>query len=840
MSASHRKLLSSSVSTFALVVALVLTVVLNGSLARAQAPNVVTDAQQVLGAGFNNPQSIAISSDGTVYVADTSNNLIQILQNSLPSVGTNVPVLMPSNITPALSAPQALAVDSSGNLYVGDTPAGGGRIVKLTVDSSGNATGSVLYAGSALVNPISLAIDSSNTLYIGDFDLNNNVGKVFTLAAGGNAPVLLNTGLPTTIAPSGLALDAASDLYILDNNATAGGLYKLKPGGTATAVSTGQFTTSFPSSVTLDVAGNIFVTAQLGGGNVPQVVEIPAASPATPYILPSTGIGSTSSIAFDPQGNLNIVDFAGGNVYQLAYRSPVNMGFESVGSVSTASVLFNIEFNIPRTLQGFRVVTQGDTSKELVKDSGTCTLGRHSTVGGRPITNYVPYQCSETYSGAASYPGIRSSALQVQGTGTTILASIFTYQIGFAGAEVAYPLTATTTVTGLKQPQALALSGLDKTLYIADTVSTGTGAQGVVYSTNGPGGTALTPVSTGRVPLLAPSALAVDGAGNLYIADFERGDVIKVPPAPTGQSATTINTGGLLQHPIALALDFLGNLYIGDAGPGGVAASTGNPGFVVAVPVAGLPFKVAIPGVPVVFPQALTTDPLTAALFIGDGGDASGTGQLVQLSPDLSTASIFPVNNVTNPTGLAFDAADDLYVLDGNLNTITVVAGGQVGNAQSLLPFNNTTLAAASALAISAGGQSFVIANIGAGSNNSLLYLNGYLSTLAYGNVTDGQSSTLSATVSNIGNLDLTLQSPYYTTGNNTAFSVLESSSTCGDGTVLGLYASCPINIKFSPRTVGPSAHYLVIRSDGYDTGKTTIAAQGTGVGSGHVKSNKK
>ena len=44
--------------------------------------------------------------------------------------------------------------------------------------------------------------------------------------------------------------------------------------------------------------------------------------------------------------------------------------------------------------------------------------------------------------------------------------------------------------------------------------------------------------------------------------------------------------------------------------------------------------------------------------------------------------------------------------------------------------FDNTSLAAASSMAIAAGGQSFVITNIGAGSSNTLVYLNGNRSTL--------------------------------------------------------------------------------------------------------------
>src|SRR6202034_4026252 len=157
------------------------------------------------------------------------------------------------------------------------------------------------------------------------------------------------------------------------------------------------------------------------------------------------------------------------------------------------------------------------------------------------------------------------------------------------------------------------------------------------------------------------------------IADFNLGEVIEVPTTTGQEPSVVIQPGGLLQHPIALAFDFWGNLYVGDAGPGGIFAGTGNPGYVVKLPAGGAPFKMTIPTVSIIFPQALVTDPKTAALWIGDGGDFSGVGQVVQVSADGTTATTSPINGITNPTGLALDPADDLYVLDGNANTITVV-----------------------------------------------------------------------------------------------------------------------------------------------------------------------
>jgi sugar lactone lactonase YvrE len=804
----------------------VLTLAISASAGWAQVPSIVIDAQQTIGTGYNQPQSIAVSQNGTIFIADTNNNRVLALN---PMTGVSTPVSTGGTIT--LSTPIPLALDANGDLFVGDTPSGvGGRIVELTGDGTGNLTGAakVYFAGSPLTNPIALAVDSSGTLFIGDYPNTGN-GVIYSLPSSGTTPTALSfPGIPTQFTPASL-FRAGNNLYIADNGDLAngiGGVYVAPAaGGNAQRITTGAFTIAFPTGIRLDAAGNIYIASFLGTGTGynagQQVVVVPAASPSTPYILPNTGLGAASDVAFDPAGNLDVLDYVNGHVVQLTSANPVNLGKQNNVGATGSPVQFNFEFNAPTTLRGFRIVTQGDVSTDLIQNGGgSCVNGKHTNLGtgGPSISAYYPYTCMETFSGTPAYPGIRASAIQVKGPNTTILASTPVYQTGFAGAEIVYPLNEATTVTGLQAPYAVAISGLNKTVYVAD------GGSGQVYSIKGLGGSALTPVSTGTITLSAPTALALDGAGDLFIADFNNAQIVEVPPADTGVAPSVVNTGGLLQHPIALAFDFLGNLYIGDAGPGGLNASSGNPGFVVKIPVGGAAFKVNVPGIPIVFPQALATDPYTAALLIGDGGDLSGVGKVVQLYAD-GTAGTGPINGVTNPGGLAFDPADDLYILDGTANTITVVEGPNYPNQVHTVQFDNSTLVAASGLAISAGGQSFVIANLAGPGNSSLVRLNGNASTLAFGGVKVGsQSQTQTATVYNIGNLNMTLGSPWYTTnGANAAFNIL-GSSYCDNGNFLAPSWSCNIDVQFSPQFVGQTTQQLTVLGDGYNGGSGAIS----------------
>jgi sugar lactone lactonase YvrE len=813
------------------------------SAAWAAAPAVVIDSQETLGIGYNSPQSIAVNNTnfGSYFIADTKNNQVVATFQ-----GTNFPVLTPGF---TLSGPQAVALDAKGDLFIADTPTNNGtsfgRIIEVPADATGHITSTahLVFSGAPLTNPISLAIDSTGTLFIGDYDIvsdTSTIGSIYSLAPGAPAPTLLNfTGInSSTFIPAALVRDSSTNLYFADNGSFNGGVYiATDTGGTAQPVATESFVINQPSGLALDTAGDLLILSLLGtgSGNNPgqQVVVIPAASPTTPYILPNTGIGTSSSMAFDAQGNLDVLDSADGQLFQLTNGNPINMGSVNVGKTGLR-IIFNFEFNAPATLRGFRAVSQGDVSTELTQMSGgSCTNGRHDTVtgpGNPTVSPFFPYTCFGNYEGTPAYPGLRSTAIEVEGpTAATILGSAPVYETGVAAAEVTYPLNAKITATNLQQPQAIAISGLNKKVYIADTQA------GVVYSTNGLGGSGLTKVSTGATTLSAPSALALDGAGNLYIADFNNGDVIEVPTT-TGLAPSVVNTGGLLQHPIALALDLLGNLYIGDAGPGGVDAGNSDPGFLVKVPFGGAAFKMTIPSVSIVFPQALAIDPITGKLVIGDGGDPSGSGQVVVLSADGTSATQLGFLNVTNPTGLALDPAEDLYVLDGVANTITV-APASPAIPPYVLPFSNTALSAASALAISAGGQSFLVANIGGGSSNNLVYINGNASTLSFGKVQEGsQSQTQTANTQNIGNAALTLADPYFVKNTpNASFNIL-GSSTCANNLVLTAAESCSLNIQFQPTGIGATTQQIKIDSNAYNSGVPTLTLQGTGTAAGSAR----
>src|SRR6202012_1570143 len=110
-----------------------------------------------------------------------------------------------------------------------------------------------------------------------------------------------------------------------------------------------------------------------------------------------------------------------------------------------------------------------------------------------------------------------------------------------------------TTATGMIEPQGITASGFDQTVYVADLLGA------TVYKVTGVAGSSKQAVSTGGIALSQPADVAVNAAGDLYIADYNNARVVVVPAAP-GTAPYVLNTGTLLSHPISLTVEFLGVL----------------------------------------------------------------------------------------------------------------------------------------------------------------------------------------------------------------------------------------------------------------------------------------
>ena len=220
-----------------------------------------------------------------------------------------------------------------------------------------------------------------------------------------------------------------------------------------------------------------------------------------------------------------------------------------------------------------------------------------------------------------------------------------------------------------------------------------------------------------QTSLYNPTGVAVDGAGNLYIADNLNFRVRKVDPkgiittvAGNGTFASESGDGGpaidaAIDDPFGVAVDAAGNLYIADQG-GPTVRKVDTKGIITTV--AGTPLNIGFSGDGGPAISAVMADPYSVALdsagnlYIADYNngrvrevDATGTittfagrgvGPINQ--PD---DGVPPTQANLQPADLAFDGAGNLYIADLLNNRIrkitlprpapTVNALGVVNNA---------------------------------------------------------------------------------------------------------------------------------------------------------------
>ncbi len=139
-----------------------------------------------------------------------------------------------------------------------------------------------------------------------------------------------------------------------------------------------------------------------------------------------------------------------GLVAQLDFLNPVYLGAANVYGNNGIGVTFNFEFNSNTTFSGFTAVTVGRFREQQRRHPGSnpalWTSNRQlqdSEITG--LTAYQPYFCYQNFEATPQYVGTRASAIQVKGSGSTILDSSPVYELGNAAAQIAYPLDVMTT-----------------------------------------------------------------------------------------------------------------------------------------------------------------------------------------------------------------------------------------------------------------------------------------------------------------------------------------------------------------------------------------------------------
>lgn len=191
-------------------------------------------------ASFAGPRGVAVDGSGTVYVADYGNNRIRIVANKVVSTlaGSTNGFADGEASTARFWSPSGVALDSAGAVYVADSSNDRIRVIQngmvstLAGGPEGYLDGPALNA--RFDSPSGVAVDSAGTVYVADSG-NNRIraisgGAVTTLAGDGVPAVRDGTGVTARFNnPYGLALNSSGTLlYVASNESSKIRVIQLK------------------------------------------------------------------------------------------------------------------------------------------------------------------------------------------------------------------------------------------------------------------------------------------------------------------------------------------------------------------------------------------------------------------------------------------------------------------------------------------------------------------------------------------------------------------------------------------------------------------------------------
>ena len=541
-------------------------------------------------AQLNSPRGLAVDSGGNLFIADVDNHRVRRVSPDgiIATVAGNGSVGFSGDGGPATSStlfPRGVAVDGVGNLFIVDSPS---RVRKVSPDGiittvAGNGTNGFSgdggpAAGALLLNPVGVAVDAAGNLFIADS------GRVRKVSSNGIITSVSTGDVNYSFYPSGVAVDGAGNLFVADN---WNRIFKVSPDGSIATVAGSEKTWAFtnipyalsggagnggpatgaqlvwPTGVAVDRAGNLFIADPGRVRKVfsPDGIITTVAGDGAPGFsgdggpAPSAHIGGQLgpfSVAADDTGNLflaeTVMEFGG---FQSGYRvrkvSPSGIittvagngtqGFSGDGGPSTSA-----------QLSGPAGVVADGAGNLFIADTGNSRIRKVSKDG--IITTVAGNGTYGTYSGdggpATSAQVSAPLSLAVDGTGNLFIGS------SWGGWEGSFG------------------TGLIRKVSASGIVTTVAG-NGGNWGFSGDGGPATS------AQLTAPIGVAVDGAGNLFIADVENNRIRKVSldgiittvagngiPGFSGDGGFA--TSAQLNQPEGVAVDRAGNVYVADTG----------------------------------------------------------------------------------------------------------------------------------------------------------------------------------------------------------------------------------------------------------------------------------
>jgi hypothetical protein len=518
------------------------------------------------GAQFGLTQSVACDTNGNVYVADSANNTIRKITSGavitlagFPGASGGTDGLGTSAL---FSQPSGIAADTLGNLYVADSAnntirkitAGG---VASTLAGLAGVSGSTDGQGTNALfsQPQGVAVDNAGNVYVADYG-NHTIrkitsgGVVSTLAGrAGTFGGVNGTGTNALFyQPQGVAVDGSGNVYVADsaNNTirliTPAGAVSTLAGAAGTFGSSDGSGTNAqfyqPQGVAVDNAGNVYVADTLN------------------HTIRKITAGVVSTLA----GQAGSFGSADGTSSAARFWGPHALAVSGAGS-GTVYVADTLNATI-------RQMAVSGATWTVSTFAGSASAGSMDGAAGNA-------RFSGPQGTAADSAGNRYMADTVNSTIRKVAAGLVSTYAGEAGNFGSVDGTGANARFNGAQGMAVDNAG---NVYVADSAN-GTIREitsgGVVSTIAGDAGTSGSVDGQGtNAQFDLPEGVAVDTAGNVYVADTGNGTIREVSAggmvstlaglAGSPGSVDGTNSSALFNWPTAVALDQAGNVYVSD------------------------------------------------------------------------------------------------------------------------------------------------------------------------------------------------------------------------------------------------------------------------------------
>ncbi|MBI2925444.1 MAG: SMP-30/gluconolactonase/LRE family protein [Verrucomicrobia bacterium] len=554
---------------------------------------------------FRFPSGMAVDGAGKVYVADVGNSTIRkvtpegvvtTLAGKAGTPGTadgigNAARFQFESSGGLNGSRVAIALDKAGNLYVPNTtavrkvtPEG----VVTTLAGKGGTPGSLDGTGDAarFRRLVGLTVDTAGNVYVADdYTMVRKItpdGVVTTLAGQGNSPFgsyADGVGVDARFSDiRGMAVDKAGNVFVGDSVNYC--IRKITPDGVVTTfagrpshtgIADGMGTAArflSPYAVAVDPAGNVAVADSSSFGLYYYSKNPSTDGPLTNSIIRKvSAAGEVTTLAGKPGtiGSLN------GTGEAARFNGPAGIGYDSAGNLYVSDSLNN---KIRKVTPDGVVTTFADptTGSAAGNADGAADVARFSHPNGLAVD---------------------------------ALGNVFVADHNNSKIRKVTPDGAVTTLAAVTSPWGVAVD-TGGNLYVSTpgkhTISkvTPEGVVSILAGATGVEGRADGPRSEARFSY--PAGVAVDGAGNVYVADYWNATVRKITAAgrvttlagtsasfPLGkQLGGADGTGSSVRFnlPVGIAVDKAGNLCVADAEKGTIRKgfpatilSSSGPGF---------------------------------------------------------------------------------------------------------------------------------------------------------------------------------------------------------------------------------------------------------------------